>query len=556
MPAVGAVLALLVASAAAASTPGFKFGVSSGDVHTHSAILWARATNQGPAVLEVRRSGDFTRPCPSGRRAFRDALQDIEGQPGDQVLVRKQVLSTNNYTVQANIGGLQSGVEYKYRWCMSSGRRSAIGHFDTPPSPTQARTIHFSLSGDQDAQNTPGQQGPYWNKFQVLSQILTEPNDFNIMMGDIIYSDSEVPGVNKDAWTVAQKWEKYRKNLNQVRFARLRGATSFYSQWDDHEFINDFSPFENGVIADARRSGDKAKDLPKNARDLYERGVRAFRDYNPVTFSRDRGTYRSVRWGKNMEMFILDERSFRSAKASANGNCDNPQGSGNADVAPTAPQSTRNLFSLLIPALANPPPPDCLSAINNKNRTMLGHDQLVRFERAVKRSDATFKVIINEVPIQQFYALPYDRWEGYAHERLKLIRFLRDNVKNAVFLATDVHANMVNDVRLKTLESGGPVNSGITEATNGPIATKSFSQEIDDVAGPGGGQLVYQLFFKPPPPNGTGQVCSADDIFSYSEVTVTASQLRIDLRDQNGDPVREGDGGSGTPCGPVLINAQ
>jgi PhoD-like phosphatase len=254
-------------------------------------------------------------------------------------------------------------------------------------------------------------------------------------------------------------------------------------------------------------------------------------------------------------MFMLDERSFRSTKASANGKCDNPPGSGNPDVAPTAPQSTRNLFSLLIPSLANPPPPGCLAAINNKSRTMLGHDQLVRFERAIKRSDATFKVIVNEVPIQQFYVDPYDRWEGYAHERLKLIRFLRDNVKNAVFLATDVHANMVNDVRLKTLESGGPVNSGITEATNGPVATKSFSKEIDSVAGAGSGQLVYALFFKQPPPNGPGQICSADDIFSYGEVTVTKGHLRIDLKDQNGDPVREGDNGSGSPCAPVVINA-
>jgi hypothetical protein len=31
---------------------------------------------------------------------------------------------------------------------------------------------------------------------------------------------------------------------------------------------------------------------------------------------------------------------------------------------------------------------------------------------AIAHSKATFKVNVNEVPIQQFYALPYDRWEG------------------------------------------------------------------------------------------------------------------------------------------------
>jgi phosphodiesterase/alkaline phosphatase D-like protein len=557
-----ALIALLAPTGAQATVKGFKFGVSSGDVHAHSSLFWARARHEGIAVLEVRRNGDFINPCPVDRS---DYIQTRKSTDGGVFFRRHQVLDENNLTVQANVGDLASGVTYKYHWCMSRGRHSAVGHIETPPGAEQRQVIHFSLSGDQDAQNQPGHRGPYWNRFEVLSQILTEHNDFNMLMGDTIYSDSEVPGVNRLAWTVAQKWGKYRKDLRKP-FSRLRGSTSFYGHWDDHEFINDFSPFENGVIHDAIKAcNNKADtppcparraDQPANARDLYQRGVRAFRDYTPIEYSPQDGIYRTVRWGKNLELFMLDERSFRSAKASANGKCDNPEGSGNPDVAPTAPQSTRNFFSILIPSLANPPPPGCLAAINNKNRTMLGHEQLVRFERAIKRSDATFKVIMNEVPIQQFYALPYDRWEGYAHERLQLIRFLRDNVENAVFLSTDVHANMVNDVRLKTLESGGPVNSGITEATNGPIATKSFSKEIDGVAGPGSGQAIYAAFFKPPPPNGTGQQCSADDIFSYAEVTVTKGQLRVDLKDQNGDPVREGSNGGGSPCAPVIIPAQ
>ena len=75
------------------------------------------------------------------------------------------------------------------------------------------------------------------------------------------------------------------------------------------------------------------------------------------------------------------------------------------------------MFSAIAPPLANPAPPACLAAINDPNRTMLGAKQLATFEKAIKKSSATFKVIFNEVPIQQFYALPYDRWEGYAAER-------------------------------------------------------------------------------------------------------------------------------------------
>ena len=133
---------------------------------------------------------------------------------------------------------------------------------------------------------------------------------------------------------------------------------------------------------------------------------------------------------------------------------------------------------------------------------MLGAAQLARFKRAIKRSTATFKVIFNEVPIQQFYALPYDRWEGYEAERQKLLRFLKNNVKNVVFLTTDDHANLVNDARLKTLEPGGPVDSGIMDITTGPIATANYALEIDDAVGGPYAGLIHDLFFKPAPPSG------------------------------------------------------
>ena len=98
----------------------------------------------------------------------------------------------------------------------------------------------------------------------------------------------------------------YRKKLAIRNMRRSARATGIYNHWDDHEFINDFS-------------------IPEDGRKLYDRGVRAFRDYMPVTFSRKRGIYRTFRWGKNLELFFLDERSFRSAKASANGRLRQPR---------------------------------------------------------------------------------------------------------------------------------------------------------------------------------------------------------------------------------------
>ena len=190
---------------------------------------------------------------------------------------------------------------------------------------------------------------------------------------------------------------------------------------------------------------------------------------------------------------------------------------------------------------------------------MLGKQQLSDFEAAIKRSTATFKVIVNEVPIQQFYALPYDRWEGYAVERRELLEFLQQNVKNAVFLTTDVHANMVNDARLQTLEPGGPVNSGITEVTTGPVATKTFAAEINDVTGSSSSAgLLRALFFNAPPPTGVGMRCSGLDQFSYAEVSVTGTALTVELKDIEGNPVlNTGDRSKpASPAKPIVIPRQ
>jgi phosphodiesterase/alkaline phosphatase D-like protein len=159
---------------------------------------------------------------------------------------------------------------------------------------------------------------------------------------------------------------------------------------------------------------------------------------------------------------------------------------------------------------------------------------------------------VNEVPIQQYYALPYDRWEGYAAERERLLRFLQANVRNVVFLTTDTHANFVNEVRYSTL-GGPPEGSGIWEVVTGPVATNTFAKEIDGFLGtPGAGTAIGALFFKPPPPNGMGMRCAALDTYSYSQVTVTANTLTVAMKDARGRAVREA---TGVSCAPLVLRA-
>ena len=530
---------LALAPSASAKAKGFKYGVAAGDVGTKSAILWAKANKSGKTALQIKELNGFGK-C------------DLNAKSS---LVLKAKKSNDN-TVQTVIPVLKPGTDYTYRFCQKGGRKSETGKFTTAPKAKKPKKISFALSGDQDARPLPGGSEPFWNNFEVWNRIRAQKNDFNVLMGDTIYSDTEVPGYTIDdiALSVKEKWAAYKTNLGMKPWSKARGSAAYYGHWDDHEFINDFSreedSFPYGDQGSTNISGEK----------LYKNGVEAFTDYTPITYAKKTGIYRSQRWGKNLEVFFLDERSFRSSSADFGGACDNPAGSGDPDLAPTAPQSTRNVFAAVAPPLANPVPPQCLAAINDPNRTLLGSKQLKTFKKAIKSSDATFKVIFNEVPIQQYYALPYDRWEGYEAERQEVLSYLQQNVKNAVFLTTDVHANLVNDARFNTLGGSGVQNSGILDVTTGPVATATYSTELEDALGnPAAGALIQGAFLKPQPPNGVGMQCAATDQFSYAQVEVAKSQMTIDLLDINDQPVLDtGDSSAAgaTPCSQVVIPAE
>jgi phosphodiesterase/alkaline phosphatase D-like protein len=506
----------LLAAPAAYGARGFSSGVTAGEVTSSSAVLWGKANRSGSYALQVARNRRFT----------------------ELTAVSVRARKGHDNTVQKRVRRLRPNKRYWFRFVGTNRTKSDVGTFVTAPRASQSKTIEFAWSGDQDFNAAPGQRRPYWNNGGVLRLMRAERNAFNVMLGDTIYSDSEIPGrLNPIAVTVRQKWAKYRINLRNKALRDLRRSAGFYSQWDDHEFVNDFSPAEN--------SFDNNVNI--NGRTLYRRGMQAFRDYAPVRWTRRDGLYRSMRWGRNLEVFFLDERSFRSANADEGGVCNNPQ-TGEPDFAPTAPQSTRAAFAPVYPPFAQPVSQACLDRIRDPNRTYLGKRQLGRFLSEVRRSTARFKVIMNELAIQQYYVNPYDRWEGFEAERQRVLSGLQ-GVKNVIFLSTDVHATLINDARFQTLESGGPQNSGILDVTVGPVATANFGLEMDDATDtPGIGAAADAGFFTPSPPAGVGMRCSVIDQFSYGQVKVTARRLTVTPKNINGQTISD----NGRPCTVVL----
>jgi len=483
-----ALLTLFLAAVPSAyAARGFSLGVAAGDVTSESAVLWGKAKRSGTYMLEVARNRRFTRELHTGSARAR---------------------RSHDNTLQRRIGRLKAGKRYFFRFIRGS-KRSDIGTFVAAPKASQNKTVEFAISGDQDFEAAPGQTTPYWNNGGVLRRMKAERNAFNVMLGDTIYSDSEVPDrLFPVALTVEQKWAKYKTNLRNRSLRALRRSAGFYSHWDDHEFVNDFSPQENSFDNNVNINGHT----------IYRRGLHAFRDYAPVRWTARDGLYRKFRWGKNLEVFFLDERSFRSANADAGGVCNNPQ-TGEPDLAPTLPQDKRDFFAAAYPPFARPVSQACLNAIRDPNRTFLGARQLSRFLRDVKRSTARFKVIMNELPIQQIYVKTYDRWEGFEADRQRVLNGLK-GVKNVIFLSTDVHATLVNDVRFQTFEPGGVKDSGILDVAVGSVATKNFKLEIDEAAGrPGTAELADAVFLTPPPPTGLG-----DALLGHRPVHLRAGQ--------------------------------
>ncbi len=508
-------LALAVTAAcglgAAAATSGapvvFPYGVAAGEITPTSAVLWTRLPKAGKFTFDVEQ----VTPKP---RARTDS--SVFGGGG--------TLAERDNTISVRLGGaarLRPDTVYRYRF--SQGQTaSPWGTFRTAPKPTSAQPIRFAISGDADA--TAGPSGrPFFNNYETYAAMAAERNHFNLNVGDTIYSDSEVGGV-KPALTVAEKWGKYKLGLSLAPLRRVRAATGLYSHWDDHEFINDFTKAEHG-------------------QEIYDAGRQAFTDYAPVTYRAATGLYRTFRWGRHLELFFLDERSFRSGKvATACG----------GDLAPTAPVAVRQAFAALAPALANPVPAGCLEALNDPARTMLGAQQEAAFAKALRASTATFKVIVNEVPLLQLYALPYDRWEGYGAARARFIETLA-GVKNVVVLTTDTHAHLIGEVRTQTLEGPQPVGTGIFEVVTGPVATNTYQREIDSFLGAAGtGAFINALFFKPAPPRGLGLTCANTDQFGYSEVSVTATRLTVTPKTDRGVPVKDS---TGAACGPLVLTA-
>jgi alkaline phosphatase D len=466
------------APAATTDRVGFPNGVAIGDVTATAAVVWTRTDRPAAVKLEVSRNPSFRGP---------DVFHRTVHTAG-----------SDDFTAHVEATGLSPATTYFYRW-RHGAETARTGTFRTAPGVGSAEDVRFAYTGDSDGTLVNGRPG--FNSFEVLDAIRAEDPDFWVYLGDTIYADSGLRPTGP-ATTVDEYRDAYEVNRGYRALPDLLAGTSTYAMWDDHEVHNDF----DGQTVDAAR---------------YAAGRQAFLEWMPLTGGQlvdpscaGNPLFRTFSWGSEVDVIVLDERSCRSADVSAI--CA-------GDLAPTLPAAFRTMFGL--PAS---PPAGCLDAIFDPTRTMLGPVQLAAFEQALLNSSATFKLVVNEVPIQQYWALPYDRWEGYGAERNELINFIRGNgITGVGFLTTDNHANFFNDVFIDRFTDAEPVAD---EIVTGPIATNTLEQEIINLIGPAG-VAAFQAVL-----GIAGVGCRQLDTYAYAlvDVDADAGTATVSLRDETG----------------------
>jgi len=293
-----------------------------------------------------------------------------------------------------------------------------------------------------------------------------------VKLGDTIYADYPSPNVNLPQ---AVSLADYRAKQNEVYSARfglnlwagLQATTPIYAMIDDHEVMNDMA---GGAPAVGDPRFPETTGLINQTR-MFTNGLRAFSEFNAIADRRyavvgDPRTdgridlYRERRYGDVAAIFMVDARSFRDQE---------------------------------LPSVANPLDPSEVGAFLfqsfDPRRTMLGQRQLRRLLdglMAAQSEGVTWKFIFLPEPVQNIGVLAAsDRYEGYAAERTRLLKFIDDNgISNVVFVSADIHGTLVNNLTYQMSPFQPQIKTSAFEISAPSVAFDApFGPSVMDLAG-------------------------------------------------------------------------
>nr|WP_314075629.1 alkaline phosphatase D family protein [uncultured Roseococcus sp.] len=404
---------------ARSQTPGYPFalGVASGDPWPDGVVIWTRLA---PDPLAAG-GGMGLAPVEVGWEVAEDERLARPVQRGTFTATPEL-----GHSVHVELRGLQPGRTYFYRF-RALGQESRIGRTRTAPAPGAEATIRFLNAGCQNYEH---------GFFTAWRHAAAEEGiDFVFHYGDFIYEHrGRRPGeggwgpvVRTHHGGEAVSLEDYRARYAQYRLdpnlAAAQAAHPFVCTYDDHEVEN------NWVSLISQRDGGRRFPVTTPPEVFALRAAAAFRAWYenmPVRAAAlPRGTditaYRRLRFGRTLDLHVLDTRRFRD---------DQPCGDGTA---------------LPCEAVARP------------EAQVLGAVQEAWLRTGIAGSSARWQVLG-----QQIFVAPrlfpnggrsMDSWDGYPAARERLLAMLAG--RDAAVLTGDVHRAWANDLQARP--DGPPV---------------------------------------------------------------------------------------------------
>jgi alkaline phosphatase D len=478
--------------------PATAWGIQVGDVTDDRALVWCRTDR--PAKMEVSVSRD---------ERFRHA----------RTAGTALVLANTDFVGRVDLEGLPPDAELfvrvQFRTLGHHGVTSAplFGRFRTAPK--RPKKVRFVWGGDTAGQGWGIDLGFGGMKcYEAMRRV--EPHFF-LHSGDTIYADGPMaPQVtDRDGnviWTnafldvvpeklkVAETLHEFRRNYLYNRYdAHVQAFSAEVPQiwqWDDHEIVNNWSP---GKILDSRYT------VVTDVKTLVQNATQAFREYAPIRFGRgDRAgrMYRHVPYGPDLDIFVIDMRSYRAANG-----C-------NTEPAP-GPETA-----------------------------FLGAEQLAWLKHKLSTSRATWKVIAADMPIGLIVGdgtapSGCPRFEnssngngpvlGREFEIAEILNFIqRKRVDGVVWLTADVHyaAAHYYDPSVAQYQDFDP----FWEFVSGPLHAGSFGPNaLDDTFGP------TVIFEKAPPAGQVNLPPSAGlQFFGQVDIDPVDKKMVVAFKDLNG----------------------
>lgn len=306
----------------------------------------------------------------------------------------------SDYTVKVDVTGLEADTYYYYQF-EALGKASPIGRTKTA---AEAAIDEVKLA----VVSCSNYEAGYFNAFGKIAEI--DNLDAVLHLGDYIY-EYEVGRYgdttlgrhhlpNKEIVELQDYRTRYAQYRLDEDFQRAHQMHPFITIWDDHEITN--NAYKTGAQNhQPEEEGDY--DIRKNV------ARQAYYEWLPVREQQEKQLYRSFDYGNLVDLIMLDER-----------------------LAGRSPQ---------VDSITQP-------EFESEDRSMLGKEQLAWFKEQLINSDATWKVIGNQVIFSKLdiSALGWrgvintDAWDGYPAEQNDIINFIKTNqVENVVFVTGDTH---------------------------------------------------------------------------------------------------------------------